>query len=461
MSVSIDTINQTSLVPQTLLGLSSSNQSININSTDGIVFNDATLNQTASLSWTGIITDKPSGFDILSKLNMNSQNIDNVDTLSSTTGNPLTLSSDDTVNIISPTGTYFNTAVPNTGDGIIYGSAHEVSIIDDTAGTGLFYPTFVNGSGTNKDLRIDTFLSFNGTTNTLTCPNITGVASEATAITITDTSSGAGVYFPTFVNTAGTNKSVRTDTSLTYVPTTDTLSATIFNGSASSVSLESDNTNGTYFIPFSKTATATTNKLFIDNITTPLTYNPATGTLTANTLAGSANLLATNTFNVNITCYLTFSNSTAGQGRTIYIDDGTTPLRYNPFYSTLECSFLAGNLVIPTTITGATFSSGLLTLTNPTANPSFSSSYTNSFNYFSITMTGNITTLSLINFRANGEYFVYITGNTIISYTIASSGLGLGIKTNYTIITVPANGTALMRINYDGTTYYVNCSLFS
>lgn len=57
------------------------------------------------------------------------------------------------------------------------------------------------------------------------------------------------------------------------------------SSSTSAVTLTIDNTTGSYYVPFSKTATAT-NALFIDNTTTPLTYNPATSNLTATTFTG-------------------------------------------------------------------------------------------------------------------------------------------------------------------------------
>lgn len=72
--------------------------------------------------------------------------------------------------------------------------------------------------------------------------------------------------------------------------------------SATTVALTSDNTSGTYFIPFSKpTISPTSNALYIDNATTPLTYNPSTSTLTATifstaTAPVSANQLGNKTY---------------------------------------------------------------------------------------------------------------------------------------------------------------------
>lgn len=71
--------------------------------------------------------------------------------------------------------------------------------------------------------------------------------------------------------------------------------------SATQIALTSDNTSGAYFIPFSKTASSTLNTLYIDNTTTPLTYNPSTSTLTATifstaTAPVSANQLGNKTY---------------------------------------------------------------------------------------------------------------------------------------------------------------------
>jgi hypothetical protein len=68
-------------------------------------------------------------------------------------------------------------------------------------------------------------------------------------------------------------------------PSTGTITATTFAGLATSsnnVLLTSDNTNGTYFIPFTKTSGTGNKQLFIDDTPATLTYNPSTSTLTAN-----------------------------------------------------------------------------------------------------------------------------------------------------------------------------------
>ncbi len=63
-------------------------------------------------------------------------------------------------------------------------------------------------------------------------------------------------------------------------PNTNTITATTFSGSATGVLTTSDNSNGTYFIPFSKTTSGANTSLYLDDTTGPFTYNPSNGGLT-------------------------------------------------------------------------------------------------------------------------------------------------------------------------------------
>jgi hypothetical protein len=63
-------------------------------------------------------------------------------------------------------------------------------------------------------------------------------------------------------------------------PNTNTITATTFSGSATGVLTTSDNTNGTYFIPFSKTTAGANTSLYLDDTSGPFTYNPSNGGLT-------------------------------------------------------------------------------------------------------------------------------------------------------------------------------------
>ena len=52
-------------------------------------------------------------------------------------------------------------------------------------------------------------------------------------------------------------------------------------GSSTAIALTGDDTSGDWFIPYSKTTSATSNALYIDNTTTPLTYNANLGRMSA------------------------------------------------------------------------------------------------------------------------------------------------------------------------------------
>ena len=158
----------------------------------------------------------------------------------------------------------------------------------------------------------------------------------------------------------------------------------ISNVNALTVSLTSDNTAGTYYIPFSKTATATNNDLYIDDVTGPLNYNPSNGALTASIFNGGVQISQTT--------------------------QGTT--------------FTAGTLTIQ---------GGFLTFRSHTVNLSGTSN--------------TISALSLVNSLINSTYFVAIQNNGSGNLTI-NTGLGANIKTTYsTNVIIPTTRSALMQIN--------------
>jgi hypothetical protein len=71
-------------------------------------------------------------------------------------------------------------------------------------------------------------------------------------------------------------------------PSTNTITATSFVGnlsgtssSSSAITLLTDNTSGTYYIPFSKNVAGSQRTLYVDDTSGPLTYNPSTGNMSA------------------------------------------------------------------------------------------------------------------------------------------------------------------------------------
>jgi len=116
------------------------------------------------------------------------------------------------------------------------------------------------------------------------------------------------------------------------------------SATSTAVALTSDDTSGDWFIPFSKTTSTTSNPLFIDDTTTPLTYNPSTGTLSSTRYTIGSSLQTTGTNSSIITQTTTNtnynSNATAGQHRFNLFNASNVAV--NPF--NISSTALTGNV---------------------------------------------------------------------------------------------------------------------
>lgn len=134
--------------------------------------------------------------------------------------------------------------------------------------------------------------------------NVTGAlignadsSTVASTVTLTATESAASAHYITFVDSATGNEAVRTDTGLTYNPSTNALTTSTFVGAltgnadtattaakATQVTLVATNTAAaSHFITFVDTATGDRSV----RTDTDLIYNPSTNTLTATNLVGN------------------------------------------------------------------------------------------------------------------------------------------------------------------------------
>jgi hypothetical protein len=249
-------------------------------------------------------------------------NIDIPESLNITSsGSRITLSaSTDSVIINTPTGVYVNNT--GSGNGTIYanlsGNASTASFATSSASAGrgnsltttgiassgsLFYLPFVSSNITapsGQDFYTDnnaSRLTYNITTGNLTSPIFTGALSgNATTATnstnaincSTTSTTTSGTYYPVFVSNNATGNYPNLVGVMTYNPSTNTITANTFNGALSgtatnstNASITSDNTSGTYYIPFAKTSGTGNKPLFQDDTTGPLTYNPSTGNMSA------------------------------------------------------------------------------------------------------------------------------------------------------------------------------------
>jgi len=340
MSISsLNTSAQTGLVPQTLLGYSS-------NGVSAIEITPTTITLGGDLTTTpiyvgisasgGLTTTNPNGLDINCDIDMNSNDITNVDTISSTFN--LNLNAINNIFTTSPIvvsdGTLNNT---------ITGAGYTTRVSTLNA---LHYLTFVEGPATG-------------------------------------------------------NSPVRKTTGITCNPSTNNITATTFTGSASTVALTTDNANGSFNIPFVKTANANGNILYVDTTGQTIAYNPALGQLST--------------------------------------------------------TLFAGSLSAPITQTATTYTAGTQTLALAISN---SITYVN----FVFTMTGDINNLTLTGLRPNGEYYLYLTNTSGTARTVNNVlGGTANIRTSYlSPITIPATtGKGVMRILFDGTTYYVDTNVYN
>jgi hypothetical protein len=120
------------------------------------------------------------------------------------------------------------------------------------------------------------------------------------------------------------------------------------------------NTNATFYPTFVSGVGAAITTLNIDSITTPISLNPSTATITATTFSGNAttatnaaNIAITDT-NTNSTFYPTFV-SASGAGQTLRADVSATPFSFNPSNGNIS---LATTLKIDTNKTALGLSAG-------------------------------------------------------------------------------------------------------
>ena len=227
---------------------------------------------------------------------------------------------------------------------------------------------------------------------------------EPSTNTLTLSGTGAGTLALTSSTSqlsilgTGTAISCPLATSITF-PSANVL-AVSFTGSlignaskATLVSVLSDNTSGSYFLPFMKNGASlfTTQQLYVDDTTGPLTYDPSVGMLTC----------------AGVTSTLT----------------GTST-----------------GLVLPTTALNAGFITPTLTITGN------SLSMRNS-TYTFLGTTNTISSLGLSTTLTNGKYYCTLLNNGSGILTV-NTGLGVNIKTKYTSAVLIAGGaSALMTIN--------------
>jgi phosphopantetheine adenylyltransferase len=320
------------------------NNNLVLTKTDGYPVETTTLS-TTSVSYTDSYdTFTTSWLDIINKANAGIPTLDEVLTAGNTATNSITLNNTGTgtnvINILpdasatNPQITLTNGTTTNTID---KNGMSNTAQLDFNAETNINLTArlnvgltasegsvFIASSTDEISISSDSLLNITSQNGdiTLNTPNgdvkINGSVyppTNATSVSITPFPVTLQDYYMTFVGGSG-NQTPHYDNvnTFTYNPASQRLTAQQFQGSlignadnatnATNVRITSDNTNGTYFILFSKTSgTGNYKSLFQDDTTTPLTYNPSTSTLSATTFVGDLSgnaLTATNATNVGL-----------------------------------------------------------------------------------------------------------------------------------------------------------------
>ena len=180
--------------------------------------------------------------------------------------------------------------------------SNKIEITNDTTTNAPFYVTFAPGIAGSQPLKVDSVsLRFNPGTNTLTVPNVAGNASSATDsvnstnVFVTNNTADNNTYFPTFVAANSGNQGIQVDSNTyTYNPGTNTLTVPNLSGTASNatdavnsakVNVMNETASPAPMYPTFVSTNAGNNQVKVDS--TNLTYNPGTDTLSSALFSGS------------------------------------------------------------------------------------------------------------------------------------------------------------------------------
>jgi hypothetical protein len=340
------------------------------------------------------------------------------------------------------------------------------------------------------------------------------LSGNATSVVVNDASDNS-TYYPIFVNGSG-NKPISADITtnpLTYNPSTNNLTATLFVGdlsgnfsgsitnatNASNSNITDTNNDSTYYPTF---VDGSGNKpLGADISTGPLTYNPNTGQLGCQRVSSTGNIIAGGLFvggltgtinvtdtNINATYYPTFVDGSGN--KSLGADISTGPLTYNPSTGTLTTT----QLKYSTGITGyvpVSDASGLLSLQlqipksipaigyplgSNMINNGYGYNNSNISNWFTTngTKTGNAIYLpqgkwlvnykscfTSINYNSIYQYGTYL-GSQVngLDYGQLVSNYPTGVTVNsFTPFCFQSNNTSIVTAGAGGLTLYMSNSI--
>jgi hypothetical protein len=312
---------------------------------------------------------------------------------------------------------------------------------------------------------------------------LTGTATNATNVAITDDNTNA-TFYPVFASNNTGNLPLKVDKTtnpLSYNPSTSVLTSTTFSGAlsgnatsattattattATNITTTSDNTSGTYYIPFSKTTAGTSTAIYLDDTTTALTYNPSTSSLSSvqyvASASGSTNTLGSSSMAIsNAGGTLTLNQGSLTASTTFVINSTSGQVINLQTNGTTQSSITASGVQISllTTQGTATYASPTLTIATTGSAP-YPTMYTNLITFSGSTVAQTISTITPpTNMPINAMYMVYITNSNTSAgaITVNATSLGSGIKTTYTSnVVIPISSFALGTLTKVGASTYI------
>ncbi len=302
-----------------------------------------------------------------------------------------------------------------------------------------------------------------------------GSATNATTVGTSNNTTSAATWYPTFVSAASGNNSITVDNAvLTFVPSTGTLSTTVFsgalNGNAATSTTATNIAGGSLgSIPY-QSATGTTSMLapgastYIlqsNGAAAPSWINPATS-LTVNNSTNTTNIAVT-AVTTNATFYPIFVSATSGN----LASDVSTGLTYNPSTHSLSTTTfigaLSGNATTSTTATNIAggvanqipYQTGTNTtsfITAPTTASTFLEWNGSAFTWAAATGTGGVTSFSAGTTGLTPA--TATTGAITLAGTLGVPNGGTGLATVPTGEIPYGNGTSPLttsvNLSFDG-----------
>jgi len=262
-------------------------------------------------------------------------------TFVSSSGTNQTLRADTTGNVLSyvPNTSTLSALVFNgnlTGNADTATNATNVGITNASSTVGTFYVPFVDVTSGNDNIKVDTGLTYNAVSNTLTATsfsgNLSGTATNSNNVLVTSESTNSNFY-PTFVNGTSGNRAIDVNSGLFYNPSSNNLTATTFTGQLVGNSTDSTNTSNVNitavsdnveYLPTFVSSSSGNNAIKVD--ASGLTYNPSSNVLSLGQLkypsGTSSNILTSDS-----TGLLSLQPPQSVYTNTLYVNDGITDIQ--------------------------------------------------------------------------------------------------------------------------------------